>query len=197
MQNLKPRIAEEKVVQATGHGWQYWLDILDNAKGEAIGHTKMAKLLREEYKLDSWWCQTVTIEYEIVRGLRVPQEKTDGSFAGSVSRRLERGLELIWDDWTNSGNAGLWYGDTKIELKEDSRYEIGEILGTIHRIDAPKRLFINLESGGMLEIRLTELENGKTELLLTTTNLKSQDDAQDWKKKLASLISIYKESLED
>ena len=61
-------IKDETVKSKTGKNSSEWYKIID--KFGSVNHTQIAKLLREEYKLNSWWAQIVTNRYEWDRGLR-------------------------------------------------------------------------------------------------------------------------------
>ena len=61
-------LSDETIKSKTGKSSNEWYKILDKL-GEK-NHTKIAKYLREEYKVNPWWSQILTNRYEWARGLR-------------------------------------------------------------------------------------------------------------------------------
>ncbi len=86
---FEPPVAEERVVEATGRGWQAWFKALDEWGAPTHTHTEMARWLREEHGVDGWYSQSITVGYERARGLRAPGERADG-FAISATRTIAR-----------------------------------------------------------------------------------------------------------
>jgi len=62
--------SEEVVKEKTGKSSEDWYMLIDAAEGKKIGHTAIAKLLKNEYGLSGWWAQAITNRYEHERGLR-------------------------------------------------------------------------------------------------------------------------------
>jgi hypothetical protein len=68
---VKPtEFSEEVVIEKTGKNSKEWYAIIDAANGKTIGHTAIAKLLKETYDVPRWWAQAITNRYEHERGLR-------------------------------------------------------------------------------------------------------------------------------
>ena len=63
-------MSDQAVRAKTGKGWKEWFKILDKWGMQEKGHTLTAKHLEQQYGLNSWWAQAVTIRYEWERGLR-------------------------------------------------------------------------------------------------------------------------------
>jgi len=90
-------MAADKVLAATGRTPEDWYARIDAADGRTIGHPAIATWLVDQ-GVDSWWAQGVTIGYEQARGLRIPGQRSDGSFAVSASRQVPGEREAVLDD---------------------------------------------------------------------------------------------------
>src|SRR2546430_13364536 len=49
---------------------------LDRAQAYSWPHRRIAAYVRQTYKVADWWCQTVTVGYERMKGLRVVDRKS-------------------------------------------------------------------------------------------------------------------------
>jgi Domain of unknown function (DUF4287) len=92
---FEPPVSEERVVEATGHGWQEWFKALDDWGAPGHTHTEIARWLREEHAVDGWYAQSITVGYERARGLRAPGEHADG-FAVSATRTIAAPVEQLF-----------------------------------------------------------------------------------------------------
>ena len=72
------RIADAKVVEATGRSRQDWFALLDAAGATGMAHADIARLLVDEHGVAGWWAQTVAVDYEQARGLRGRYEQSGG-----------------------------------------------------------------------------------------------------------------------
>jgi hypothetical protein len=85
----KAGLSEAAVLTATGKHPAAWFALLDAAGATAWTHTQIARWLQTEHAgIDGWWAQSVTVRYEQERGLRLPGQQSDGTFAVSVSRAI-------------------------------------------------------------------------------------------------------------
>jgi hypothetical protein len=82
--DFTPPVSEAKVVASTGRGWQEWFAALDAWEATRRGHTEIARWLREEHAVDSWYAQSITVGYEQARGLRAPGEHANGFAIGAT-----------------------------------------------------------------------------------------------------------------
>ena len=54
-------ISSAAVAKATGHGWNYWLRVLDKAGAGKLPHPEIVKLLSKSLGVRSpWWLQMIT-----------------------------------------------------------------------------------------------------------------------------------------
>ncbi len=85
----QPTVADGRVRQSTGRGWDDWVGVIDAGPGRAAGHTDIATWLRDAHDVDEWWAQTVTVGYERITGTRLPGQMPDGTFSVSRSRAVD------------------------------------------------------------------------------------------------------------
>ena len=90
------RMSDEAVLAATGKHPDDWFALLDAAGATTWTHQAIASWLKSEHGAPPWWTQGITIRYEQARGLRVPGQKTDGSFAVSASRTVSGPLDRAY-----------------------------------------------------------------------------------------------------
>jgi hypothetical protein len=80
------RISSESVREATGRGWEEWLEILDGAGARDREHKGVVAHLRSEHpEVSSWWRQALTVGYEQARGKRVAGQTADARFRSDSS----------------------------------------------------------------------------------------------------------------
>jgi hypothetical protein len=105
--DFEPPVPEERVVEATGRGWEAWFGTLDAWGAPKRTHTEMARWLREEHGVDGWYSQAITVAYERARGLRAPGEKADG-FAAGASKTVAVPVTRLFDAFENENVRERW-----------------------------------------------------------------------------------------
>ncbi|MBA8990899.1 hypothetical protein FHW23_002164 [Curtobacterium pusillum] len=86
----------DRVLAATGRSPDDWYELIDGIGGRTIGHPAIATWLVDQ-GVEPWWAQGVTIGYEQTRGLRIPGQRSDGTFAVSASRQVPGEREAVLD----------------------------------------------------------------------------------------------------
>lgn len=82
-------VSDVKLVASTGKARGEWHALLDAENAATWEHPDIARWLTKEHGVDGWWAQGITIGYEQARGLRVPGQQPDGTFAAGSSKTLE------------------------------------------------------------------------------------------------------------
>ncbi len=128
------KISDQAVTEATGWSWEEWFKFLDEEGAKELEHKETVRLLRDKGGLSkNWWCQMVTLEYEIARGLRQVGETEKTGFEIGIRRTYETSPRHAWSMLTKPQGMALWLGaDPPIELKKGNMYqtprgETGEI----------------------------------------------------------------------
>ena len=84
----KATFSDKKFIEKTGHGLDYWFEVLDRFGAVEKGHTAAARHLYEVHNVDGWYAQGITVSYERARGVRQANQRCDGEFEVSVSKTL-------------------------------------------------------------------------------------------------------------
>lgn len=113
---FEPPVAEEKVVAATGRGWQAWFEALDGWEAASRSHTEIALWLREEQGGDGWYSQSIAVGYERARGLRAPGERADG-FAVSASRTIAIPVERLFEAFADEAVRERWLPGAELRVR--------------------------------------------------------------------------------
>jgi hypothetical protein len=86
-------VGDDALTAATGRTSEEWFALLDAAGASGWRHGDIATWLHEQHGVDAWWCQSVTVRYEQARGIRLPGQQPDGTFAASSSRTVDGPLD--------------------------------------------------------------------------------------------------------
>src|SRR5215217_4805821 len=112
----EPPVAEERVVEVTGRGWQAWFGVLDGWGAASHSHTEIARWLREEHGVDGWYSQSITVGYERARGLRAPGQRPDG-FAAGASRTIAVPVERLFEAFADDGLRERWLPGAELRVR--------------------------------------------------------------------------------
>ncbi|WP_010524296.1 hypothetical protein [Nesterenkonia sp. F] len=93
----------EAIAAATARPWADWVAALDAAGAADRPHGAIAELaaalMPEQLENPGWWAQGVAVGYEQHRGLRVPGQRSDGTFHTSASRTLPVSADEAMRSW--------------------------------------------------------------------------------------------------
>jgi hypothetical protein len=101
-------VADDRVEIATGRRRDEWFAVLDEAGATGWSHKDIASWLVEQQGVEGWWAQTITVGYEQERGVRLPGQRSDGSFAVSPSKSLPCSLETVFDLVSEADSRARW-----------------------------------------------------------------------------------------
>ena len=104
---FRPPVANARMVEATGRGWQEWFGLLDGWNATSHNHTEIARWLMDEHGVPGWHSQSLTVGYEQARGLRAPGQRKDGFVAGA-SRTVGVPVERLFEAFTEQSLRELW-----------------------------------------------------------------------------------------
>lgn len=103
--------------QNTGCTWERWVKALDHVEAYTWPHRDIARHVRESYKVDSWWAQTVTVGYERIKGLRAIGQRRSGMFEASKSRTFAVPLARLYRAFHDSRTRARWLPDVKLTTR--------------------------------------------------------------------------------
>ncbi len=126
--NKTNTISDEAVKKATGRTWEQWFDLLKSLDAKNLPHKEIARALNQDYHVDGWWAQSITVHFEKAIGRRVHGQIGEGNFQTSASKTLPGDLDQVLRTWIGavgraSGFDGLAFdGEPKVSKTEDWRY---------------------------------------------------------------------------
>ncbi len=102
------RLSSETVREATGRGWEEWLEALDAAGAADWNHGQIVAHLEREHReaTTSWWRQSITVGYEQARGKRAEGETAAG-FQVGVQRSVAASPAEA-GSWSSRGPSCGW-----------------------------------------------------------------------------------------
>jgi uncharacterized protein YndB with AHSA1/START domain len=118
------RISSESVREATGRGWEEWLEALDAAGAANWDHKVIVAYLKREHpETTGWWRQSITVGYEQARGKRAVGETASTGFQVGVQRSVAATATDAWELITSRPEAWLGEG-VSIAFEEGEQYEV-------------------------------------------------------------------------
>jgi hypothetical protein len=109
--------SDKAIRQRTGRGWEEWFELLDEWGAADRTHREIARWVAAKQGVEplAWNAQAVAGSYELVRGLRIVGEKSDG-FAITASKTVAVAVERLYDAFVDESLRKLWLPDG--ELRE-------------------------------------------------------------------------------
>jgi uncharacterized protein YndB with AHSA1/START domain len=140
---LPPRVAEPTMSEAsirkgTGRGWDDWFRLLDAWDATTHTHTEIARYVRDEFGVDGWWAQSVTVGYEWARGLRRRHE-VPGGFQVSVTKTIDASAADVWRDFVEPRRRERWLEPGALRVRSGTG-----TLGKSARFDAPDGRLVHI-----------------------------------------------------
>ncbi len=195
------RLSSDKVREATGRGWEEWLDVLDAAGATGLDHKGIVTYLEQHHpETDSWWRQSIAVGYEQERGMRKLGETASG-FQVSVQRSLPGDAEAVWRR-IEAAPESLFGGS--LELTEGAPYEVpgGEgamaASGEVRVVKPGDRIRmtwqpVDWEAPALVQVTLLESASGKTAINVLIEKLPDAERREvaraHWRSALERLVA--------
>jgi len=109
-------ISSAAVERATGSSWEKWIKALDLAGCATMSHAQIAAIAGTKFGADDWWAQMVTVGYEQARGLRKPNQKSNG-FSASASRTFAASGVALTDAFVTPAKRAKWLAGAPLEVR--------------------------------------------------------------------------------
>lgn len=141
------RVSSAALREATGRGWDAWLDLLDAGGAAAMSHKELVAHLEQAYgdSTTAWWRQTLAVGYEQERGGRVVGRTADAGFQLGVQRTVGLPLQRTWD--LLAAQPSLWL-DADVVLEEGRTYESPQARGEVRVVRPGERLRLTWQPTG-------------------------------------------------
>jgi uncharacterized protein YndB with AHSA1/START domain len=175
---FEPPVADERVTEATGRGWQEWFEVLDRWGAASRNHTEIARWLREEHRVDGWYSQSITVGYERARGLRAPGERPDG-FAVGATRTIAVPVARLFGAFDDDQIREQWLPGADLRVRTAT---------------APKSARYDWEDGSTrVIVGFEAVDEAKSRVALSHERLPDAETAEEmkiwWRKRLTELKS--------
>ena len=168
----QPEMSDEALVARTGRTHDEWADLIEAWAAETgtdvADHPAVAAYLQENYEeLDGWWAQTVTVGFERITGLRLPYQRSDGTFACSKSRTVSVEADVLRKMLLSDEHRSDLFPDQATELR--SKPETKAI-----------RLGIGPENAVAI-VGLTDVGDGRATIAIQHERLPTYESVEEWK----------------
>lgn len=165
----------EAIAAATGRSWEDWRAVLDEAGAVDRPHAAIAELavslMPEDLENPGWWAQGVAIGYEQHHGLRLPGQRSDGTFHASASRTVARPADAAMQAWRRLA-----------EVREDFDGAAAEEPPTTSRTAKRLHWRVRLDDGTRAAVSAEAVGDGeRTRLAVQHERLDSPADVERWK----------------
>jgi uncharacterized protein YndB with AHSA1/START domain len=105
----------------TGCTWERWVKALDRVEAYTWPHRRIAEHVREKYKVADWWCQTVTVGYERIKGLRAIGQRRGGGFEATKSKVFTVPLARLYRAWADARTRARWLPGVDLAIRTATR----------------------------------------------------------------------------
>ncbi len=109
-------VPDGAVRERTGRGWDEWFALLDTWGATGRTHTEIARWLRDEHGVESWWSQNVTVTYEQARGTRVPGQGADGYFSATGSKTVAVSVDRLFEAFADEDLRSRWLPGVELSV---------------------------------------------------------------------------------
>jgi uncharacterized protein YndB with AHSA1/START domain len=173
------RISSESVREATGRGWEEWLETLDAAGAADWSHKEIVSYLEREHREETtaWWRQSLTVGYEQARGKRALGETAEAGFEVGVRRTVDASADEVWELLTV--RPELWLGKG-VAFRPGERYSVPGAVGEIRVVKPGDRLRLTWQPEGWaapatMQLTLSRARSGKTTITAHVEKLPDAD----------------------
>lgn len=161
----EPEHGDDAIRAATGRGWDDWCELIEAWPGHVDGHTAIAAHVHETSEITHWWSQAVTVGYERIAGIRVPYQRSDGTFAANRSRTITVDVQEL--------RALLLDPEARVDLFPG--YDT-----TLRSKPATKALRIGIGPGVAI-FDLQALSGGRGKVAVSHEQLRSVEEVEQWR----------------
>jgi hypothetical protein len=114
-------MSDAAVKAKTGCPWDRWVWALDKAGAYAWPHPRIVEYVRTKYKVGDWWCQTVTVGYERIKGLRAIGQRRDGGYEATKSKTMALPLARLYGAFSQKRIRERWLPGVEPTVRSSTR----------------------------------------------------------------------------
>lgn len=101
-------MSDAAIKAKTGCTWERWVHALDDAGAHEWPHRTIARYVQDKFHVPDWWCQTVTVGYERIKGLRAIGQRRGGGFEATKSKVFPASLTRLYRAWHDARLRARW-----------------------------------------------------------------------------------------
>lgn len=180
-----PRLAgmsDAAIKAKTGCTWELWVKALDYAKAETWPHRDITEYISRKFKVDDWWCQTVAVGYERIKGLRAIGQRRDGTYEATKSRTFPVSVSRLYRACHDSKTRARWLLGVELAVRAATRN---------------KSIRISWPDRSSVEVLFTAKGTGKSQLAIQHRKLPDRATVtrmkEFWSERLGDLSGILSE----
>ena len=113
-------MSDDAVQKKTQKTWPEWTRLLDEAEAHEMEHRDIAQHLHDNYEIDGWWSQMITVGYERFRGLREPGQRRGGGFDVNKSKTVPVPVAELYRAFADDVWRGAWLPGVDFEIRTAS-----------------------------------------------------------------------------
>jgi len=173
------------IEQATGRSWDGWVSLLNAQSAAELTHKELAKRVNEELAgmaVDNsgWWAQGITVAYEQHIGRRLPGQLANGLFELAVSKAVARPRDELFPAVVK------WF---------ESQGKLNGVAPQKPRTsETPKRSNWRCDfADGSKFAATVEVNGDKSKLVLSHTDVPTQEEHDTWKEYWRHVASTLSE----
>lgn len=173
--------SDEVLTRRTGRPYGEWFALLDEWGGAGRSHRDIVQVLVDEHGVGGWWAQGVAVQYEQARGMRVPGERCDGTFAATATKTVAAPAERVLEAFTDPATREQWLPDVSLRL------------GAIR---PGKPLRADCDDGTRVEVTLVAKDVAKCQVKIDHQRLPDADTVATAKELWRARLAVLKDRLE-
>jgi len=146
--DISEKLKPATVLKKTGKSIEHWYAAIEKF-GKDKGHTAIAKHLKNDYKLSSWWAQSITTRYEFEYNLRKRYERNGkNGLTISVQKTINAKISAVFNAFTESKQLKQWLSPyLKMKVKPGAEFNFDEVVsGKFLTVKTNKQLRLDLIS---------------------------------------------------
>jgi hypothetical protein len=172
-------MSDDAIKAKTGCTWERWVHALDRKGAEKMAHRDIVAVVSGEYKIDSWWSQTVTVGYERIKGLRARGQRRDGTYEAGKSRTFNVPVTALFDAWADASVRRRWLNGEKVKVRTAT---------------APKSIRLGWSDGSIIAVGFMSKGKSRSSVALSHTKLPDRETAnrlkEFWSERLDALGEV-------
>lgn len=170
-------VSNATVQRKTGKTWSEWFQLLDSAGCDKMDHKNIVAFLADNYNIDGWWQQQVTVAYEQARGLRQKHQTLSG-FQTSKSKTINVPISEVFAAWMIESLRAEW---------------LPRQLFTLRKATLDKSLRITWPDGSNIDVNFYPKGQDKSQIVVQQSRLENAQAVnqakQFWGEALVRLIT--------